>query len=225
MCIPCKISHKDQLQALVDQTHEQLGQIDILVCNAAVNPHYGPLSEIPDSAFEKVLHCNITSNHWLCQMVLPEMRERKDGSIIIVSSVGAYRGSTAIGTYHISNAADLQLRLGLVQHNGPFHIQRHRLSPRPTEPHSAAGPVCGPQLPITISSSVTPRTAPSSIGSAQPYAKPSVSDSRIPFLAYLIPLVQFDLTFRVPMMVMVFEHPCIAPRPHRCRSDQPPAPG
>lgn len=129
VCIPCNISHKDQLQNLVDQTHEQLGQIDILVCNAAVNPHYGPLSEIPDSAFEKVLQCNITSNHWLCQMVLPEMRERKHGAIIIVSSVGGYRGSTVIGTYTISKAADLQLVRCLAQENGPFNITINGLAP------------------------------------------------------------------------------------------------
>ena len=94
--IPCNISHKDQLQALVDQTHEKLGQIDVLICNAAVNPFYGPLLEIPDSAFEKVLQCNITSNLWLCQMVIPEMRERRDGSVIVVSSVGGYKGSTTL---------------------------------------------------------------------------------------------------------------------------------
>ena len=129
VCIPCNISHKDQLQSLVDQTREQLGQIDILVCNAAVNPFYGSLMEIPDSAFEKVLQCNITSNHWLCQMVLPEMRERKDGAVIIVSSVGGYRGSTTLGTYTISKAADLQLVRCLAQENGPFNINVNGLAP------------------------------------------------------------------------------------------------
>lgn len=129
VCIPCNISHKEQLQSLVDQTREQLGPIDILVCNAAVNPFYGPLAEIPDSAFEKVLHCNITSNHWLCQMVLPEMRERKDGAVIIVSSVGGYKGSTTLGTYSISKAADFQLVRCLAQENGPFNIRVNGLAP------------------------------------------------------------------------------------------------
>lgn len=129
VCLPCNISHKEQLEKLVADTHDQLGQIDILVCNAAVNPHYGPLSEIPDSAFEKVLHCNITSNHWLCQMVLPEMRERKAGSIIIVSSVGGYRGNPVIGTYTISKAADLQLIRCLAVENGPFNINVNGIAP------------------------------------------------------------------------------------------------
>ena len=71
IAIGCNISHKEQLQALVDQTREQFGQIDTLVCNAAVNPYFGPLTDIPDSAFEKILQCNVISNHWLCQLVLP----------------------------------------------------------------------------------------------------------------------------------------------------------
>ena len=129
VAIPCNISHKDQLQALVDETHKQLGDIHILCCNAAVNPHFGPLSEIPDSAFEKVLQCNIISNHWLCQMVLPEMKARKDGSVMIVSSVGAYRGSTTLGAYCVSKSADLELVRCLAQENGPDNIRVNGLAP------------------------------------------------------------------------------------------------
>lgn len=129
VAIPANISHKEQLENLVEETHKQLGEIHTLVCNAAVNPHYGPLSTIPDSAFEKVLHCNITSNHWLCQMVLPEMIERKDGSIIIVSSVGAYRGNPVIGAYVISKGADLQLVRCLAVENGPHNIRVNGLAP------------------------------------------------------------------------------------------------
>ena len=129
IAIGCNISHKDQLQSLVDQTREQLGQIDILVCNAAVNPYFGPLTEIPDSAFEKILQCNVISNHWLCQLVLPEMRQRKEGSVIIVSSVGGYRGSTTLGAYCISKAADLELIRCLAQENGPLNIRVNGLAP------------------------------------------------------------------------------------------------
>lgn len=127
--IPCNISHKEQLENLVEEMHKQLGQIDVLVCNAAVNPYYGPISGIPDSAFEKILHVNIISNHWLCNMVLPEMQERKDGSIIIVSSVGAFRGSTTLGAYAISKGADIQLVRCLAQENGPFNIRVNGIAP------------------------------------------------------------------------------------------------
>ena len=75
------------------------------------------------------MHCNIQSNLWLCQMVLPEMRERKDGSIIIVSSVGAYRGSTQLGAYAISKGADIQLIRCLAQEEGPNNIRVNGIAP------------------------------------------------------------------------------------------------
>ena len=82
VAIPANISHKEELQRLVDTTREKLGKIDILICNAAVNPYYGSMQDLPDEAFDKILGVNIKSNHWLVNMVLPEMRERKDLSLI-----------------------------------------------------------------------------------------------------------------------------------------------
>ena len=84
--IPCNINYKDQLENLVNETNNQFGGIDILVCNAAVNPFFGSSLDIPDDAFDKILSANIKSNHWLCNLVLPQMIERKDGVIIIISS-------------------------------------------------------------------------------------------------------------------------------------------
>jgi len=127
--IPAHIGHKEALQNLVDQTREQLGKIDILVCNAAVNPFYGPMSELPDDAFDKILSVNIKSNHWLAQMVLPEMVVRKSGAVIIVSSVGGIRGSDALGAYCISKAADVQLVRNLAVEYGPQNITVNAISP------------------------------------------------------------------------------------------------
>jgi NAD(P)-dependent dehydrogenase (short-subunit alcohol dehydrogenase family) len=129
LSVTCNISDKEQLQSLVDKTKAEFGGIHILVCNAAVNPFFGSLADIPDSAFDKIMHCNIQSNLWLCQMVLPEMRERKDGAIIIVSSVGAYRGSTQLGAYCISKGADLQLIRCLAQEEGPNNIRVNGIAP------------------------------------------------------------------------------------------------
>jgi NAD(P)-dependent dehydrogenase (short-subunit alcohol dehydrogenase family) len=127
--IPCHIGHKEQLQQLVDKTHERLGTIDILVCNAAVNPFYGSMLDIPDSAFEKILDSNIKSNHWLCQMVLPEMVERKDGVILIVSSVGGFHGSPVLGTYAISKAADMQMARNIATEYGQHNIRANAIAP------------------------------------------------------------------------------------------------
>ena len=127
--IPAHVGEKSQLQMLVDETRKQLGKIDILVCNAAVNPYFGPMSEMPDSALEKILSVNICSNHWLAQMVLPEMVERKDGAIIVISSVGGLRGHPTLGGYCISKAADIQLVRNLAVEYGPHNIRVNAISP------------------------------------------------------------------------------------------------
>jgi NAD(P)-dependent dehydrogenase (short-subunit alcohol dehydrogenase family) len=127
--IPCNISAKEDLVGLVARTREVYGKIDVLVCNAAVNPHHGPTQEIPDSAFQKVLDCNIRSNHWLCQMVIPEMAERADGAVIVVSSIGGLKGSASLGTYGLSKAADMALVRNLAVEWGPRNVRVNCIAP------------------------------------------------------------------------------------------------
>lgn len=129
LAIAASISSKEQLQALVDTTRKAMGQIDILVCNAASNPYYGPLSGISDEQFRKVLDNNILSSHWLVQMVAPEMVERKQGSIIIVSSIGGLTASTTIGAYNVSKAADFQLARNLAAELGPSGVRVNCIAP------------------------------------------------------------------------------------------------
>ena len=129
IAIPANISDKAALQALVDGTRQAFGPIDVLVCNAASNPYFGPSGGIPDDAFEKIMRNNVLSNHWLCQMVHPDMKARRDGAIIIVSSIGGLKGSTEIGVYAISKAADMQLARNLACEWGPDNIRVNCIAP------------------------------------------------------------------------------------------------
>jgi NAD(P)-dependent dehydrogenase (short-subunit alcohol dehydrogenase family) len=126
---PANISSKEDLQRLVNETNAAFGKIDIVVCNAASNPYYGPMSGINDDQFSKILSNNIISNNWLIQMVAPQMAARKDGSVIIVSSIGGLRASTVIGAYCISKAADVQLARNLAAEYGPSNIRVNCISP------------------------------------------------------------------------------------------------
>jgi NAD(P)-dependent dehydrogenase (short-subunit alcohol dehydrogenase family) len=127
--IPANISSKDDLQNLVNVTNEKLGRIDVLVCNAASNPYYGPMANITDEQLRKVLDNNIVSNHWLISFVVPQMIARKDGAIIIVSSVGGLRGTPVLGAYAISKAADLQLARNLAIEYGPHNVRVNCIAP------------------------------------------------------------------------------------------------
>jgi len=123
IAIPANIASKDDLQRLVDDTRAVFGKIDILVCNAATNPYAGPMAGISDEQFGKILQNNVVSNHWLIQMVAPEMLERNDGSILIISSIGGLRGNALIGAYNISKAADMQLARNLAVEYGPQNVR------------------------------------------------------------------------------------------------------
>ncbi len=129
IAIPANISSKEDLSAMVDETNKSFGKIDIVVCNAASNPYYGPMAGISDDAFTKILQNNIISNHWLIQMCAPQMRERKDGAIIIVSSIGGLRASPVIGAYNISKAADFQLARNLAAEFGADNIRVNCIAP------------------------------------------------------------------------------------------------
>ncbi|HET9355618.1 MAG TPA: SDR family oxidoreductase [Sphingomicrobium sp.] len=129
IAVAASISDKAALQALVDEARKAFGRIDILVCNAASNPYYGPMGGISDDQFRKILDNNVLSNHWLAQMVAPEMVERGSGSIIIVSSIGGMTSSTTIGAYNVSKAADFQLARNLAAEFGPNGVRVNCIAP------------------------------------------------------------------------------------------------
>jgi len=129
MAIAANISSKDDLANLVAETQRHWGQVNVLVCNAASNPYYGPQAGIADEQFRKILDNNIVANHWLINLVAPQMIQRKAGSIIIVSSIGGLRGSPVIGAYCISKAADMQLARNLAVEYGPHNVRVNCIAP------------------------------------------------------------------------------------------------
>ena len=129
IAIPANIASKEDLQRLVDETMAAWGRIDIVVCNAATNPYAGPMAGISDEQCDKILQNNVVSNHWLIQMAAPQMLERKDGAIVIISSIGGLRGNSLIGAYNISKAADMQLGRNLAVEWGPSNVRVNCIAP------------------------------------------------------------------------------------------------
>jgi NAD(P)-dependent dehydrogenase (short-subunit alcohol dehydrogenase family) len=127
--IPCNIGRRNEVEALIEGTRKQLGPIDILVCNAAVNPYFGPLAEIPDEAFDKIMSSNVKSNLWLCNLAIPDMARRGGGAVVIVSSIAGLRGSPMLGAYGISKAADFGLARNLALEWGPKNVRVNCVAP------------------------------------------------------------------------------------------------
>ena len=129
LAVACNIGRKPELQNLVDETIKAYGGVDILVANAAINPHYGSMTAIPDDIFDKMMSTNVKCNMWLSHMCVPSMTERGGGSIISISSIGGYRGSQMLGTYAITKAADIQLARNLAVEHGPKNIRANCIAP------------------------------------------------------------------------------------------------
>jgi NAD(P)-dependent dehydrogenase (short-subunit alcohol dehydrogenase family) len=129
LAVAANISSRDDLKKLVDETVKAFGRVDSLVCNAASNPYYGSLMGISDDAFRKILDNNIVANNYLATQVLPQMIERKDGTIIVISSIGGLRGSTTIGAYGVSKAADMALVRSLAAEHGKHNIRVNCIAP------------------------------------------------------------------------------------------------
>lgn len=127
--IAANVGHRDQLQALVEKTREDVGPIDIVIGNAGVNPFYGKTSEIPDSAYEKIMTANVQANLWLAQLAAPDMVEKGAGSMVFTASVGAFKPSDMLGHYGMSKLALIGLVRNLAQEYGPHGIRCNAICP------------------------------------------------------------------------------------------------
>lgn len=129
LAVACHVGRKDDLQRLVDTTLQTWGRIDVLVCNAATNPVYGTTLEISDDAWDKIMQTNVKGTFWLANMVLPQMAERGEGSVILLSSIAGLRGNSVIGTYGVSKAAEAALARNLAVEWGPKGIRVNSIAP------------------------------------------------------------------------------------------------
>ncbi len=127
--VPCHVGREEDLKRLVTETARHFGPIDILVCNAATNPYYGPLSGLTGEIFTKMVETNLHGKLRLCNLVLPQMAEHGGGSVIIISSVSALRGSLNLGMYGITKAADIQLIRSLAVEWGPKRVRVNGIAP------------------------------------------------------------------------------------------------
>lgn len=127
--IACNVSRKNEVEALVAGTLAHYGRIDILVCNAAVNPVFGPLAQLSDEAFDKIMDANVKSNIWLANLVIPGMAERGGGAVVLIASIGGLRGSDMLGAYGISKAADFALARALAVEWGPRNVRVNCVAP------------------------------------------------------------------------------------------------
>jgi NAD(P)-dependent dehydrogenase (short-subunit alcohol dehydrogenase family) len=127
--VPCNVGYRDQCETLVKTTLDTWGRIDVLVLNAAINPYFGPMQSMSDEVFDKMIATNLKAQWWLTQLVCPQMAERGEGTIIVISSIAALRGNSMQGMYGLCKAADVQLARNLALEWGAKGIRANAISP------------------------------------------------------------------------------------------------
>lgn len=129
IAVACNISRRNECEALVKAAVDTWGRLDHFVANAAVNPVYGPMSNLSDEAFDKVMTSNVQSAIWFANSAMPHMVEQGGGSFTIVSSIGGLKGSATLGLYGISKAADFGIARALAVEWGPKNIRANAIAP------------------------------------------------------------------------------------------------
>lgn len=129
LAIAAHTGKKDTLTELVNKTLAEWGRVDILVNNAATNPHFGATLEAEDSHWMKTLEVNLMGNVWLCQAVVPHMRAQGGGKIINIASIVGLRPGHFQGVYSVTKAAILSLTQSLAMELGADNIQVNAIAP------------------------------------------------------------------------------------------------
>lgn len=127
--VACDVGNDGDLDRLVADTEAAFGPIDILVCNAGINPHFGPMAIATDDEYDAIMRINLRSAVQLCNRIVPKMAERGDGVVILTSSLSGLRGNAKIGVYALSKAAVAQLARNLAVEYGPRNVRVNAISP------------------------------------------------------------------------------------------------
>jgi NAD(P)-dependent dehydrogenase (short-subunit alcohol dehydrogenase family) len=127
--VACDVSERAQVDALVWHATAVKDRIDILVCNAGVAPHTGPISSASDRDWDLTMTINLRSAFWLTSHVIPAMATRGDGAVILMSSLSGLRGNKSIGLYGVSKAGVAQLARNLAVEWGPSNVRVNAISP------------------------------------------------------------------------------------------------
>lgn len=129
LAVACHTGCEADVQALMARAHEAFGGIDVLVNNAATNPHFGPLLDAGESQWDKTFEVNLKGYVHAIRAAVPRMRERGGGAIVNVASVAGLVPHGGLGVYGVLKAAVLMLTRTLAVELAKDQIRVNAIAP------------------------------------------------------------------------------------------------
>lgn len=148
LAVACHTGKSDEVEAMFDAATEKFGHVDVVVNNAATNPYFGPLIDIPDGAFDKTIEVNLRGYFYVARQYVRKLRERKaeSGSIVNVASVAGMRAAPLQGVYAMTKAAVISMTQTLAFELGSSGIRVNAIAPGLVETRFAAAIVNNPSI-------------------------------------------------------------------------------
>jgi NAD(P)-dependent dehydrogenase (short-subunit alcohol dehydrogenase family) len=129
LAVAAHVGKEEAISALVEKTVEVFGKVDILINNAATNPHFGPILTATAALWDKILEVNLRGAFFLCQQVAPLMKQQGGGVIINMASTAGIQPSPGLGIYSVSKAGLIILTKVLANELGPSNIRVNAIAP------------------------------------------------------------------------------------------------
>lgn len=127
--IPAHVGKAEDLKRLVDATLAAFGRLDVVVCNAAVNPVFAELQDITEDTWAKVMETNLTSVWRMAKAAFPHIAAQGGGAMVLLSSTASLQGTVTEGPYAVSKAAENHLARQLAVQWGPKNIRVNVIAP------------------------------------------------------------------------------------------------
>ncbi|PJF41940.1 MAG: short-chain dehydrogenase [Phototrophicales bacterium] len=162
--------YMEQCKALIDQTLATFGRVDIVVNNAATNPHFGPILTSEPSHWQKIIDVNMMGYFWVSKFAAEFMQENGGGKIINIASIAGIRPGPMMGIYSVSKAAVIMMTKVLAQELGGYNIQVNAIAPGIIKTRFAEALWSNPQL----SKAYTDRTPAGRVGEPEEIAGAAV---------------------------------------------------
>ena len=144
--VACHTGKPEEIAALFERVHSELGRLDVLVNNAATNPYLGPALECSEAAFDKTFEVNVKGYFLMSQHAARMMVAQRSGSIINITSIAGMTPVPMQLAYSMTKAAVISMTKGLAKELGRAGVRVNAIAPGVVETRFASALIEDPEF-------------------------------------------------------------------------------